>query len=144
MVKIQLDTAAMDKLFPEGTQARVDLQTSVIASLAGRYLKPGAELEKSLKEHQQKAVNQACAEFGLKRATWGNGFDLTAMASERIKEQAMDTVNTQIRNIVNTQLKETLEGIDARIQQRINYEINEIVKAKVAARFKEISEKIVG
>lgn len=36
-MKIQLDTKAMESLFPEGSQARVDLQTAVIANFTKKF-----------------------------------------------------------------------------------------------------------
>lgn len=56
-MKIQLDTNAMNALFPEGSEARVELQAAVIANFATRIR--DNQIERIVRECTGQ-VDQAC------------------------------------------------------------------------------------
>ena len=57
IMKIQLDTNAMNALFPEGSEARVELQAAVIANFATRIR--DNQIERIVRECTGQ-VDQAC------------------------------------------------------------------------------------
>jgi len=139
MIELKLDTQAMDKLFPEGTTARVNLQSSIIASLAGRFLKPGAELQKVLNEHKKTILNESLADYGMKSSTWGGGYELTGMAKSRLKDECSVVVRDMISAQIKEAITEQIGSIDSIVERRVTYEIDQMVKDRVTKRLKEIT-----
>lgn len=143
MIEFKLDTQSMDKLFPEGSAARVNLQSSIIASLAKRFIKPSDELQKILEEFKNKAVKEAALNFGI---TTGDGYynqyDLSQTAKARLKEEAALAISTQISKTVNCAVEEYMSKIDNIIERRITDQVNDLVRTKVAAKLKEISSNL--
>ncbi len=142
MIEFKLDTQSMDKLFPEGSTARVNLQSSIVASLAKRFIKPSDDLQRILNDFKNQAVKEAAADFGLKPKTWGGGYELTEIAKSTLKDDAVLAVRTEVSRLVKDAVKEYMSDIDAHIERRVTAEVDTIIRTRVAARLKELTAQI--
>ena len=84
-VKLQLNAEALAALFPEGSQARLELQNAVVAEFVRKQLKEKvfgsdvfttidrvrAELKDELKRGREQVMTSALADAGLKKDSWG-------------------------------------------------------------------------
>lgn len=107
---IQLDVAALDKLFPEGAEARVHLQHAIIAEAAKRYMKgvPKQQLESSLRRISQETWVEISKELGLILEPGGyyNTFPGRFVAlSQEMKTTLEKLIDGQLDGVVQDRVK---------------------------------------
>lgn len=163
-ILLRLDTNAVDALFPEGTQARVELQQAVIAEIIRRQIKPEALGESvtsqiaaaradalnAIKRARDDAAGRAFEEQGVAKSTWG-GVELKPGAKAVINEAARQAVRDEITNVIAEQIgiqAERLRGTvthdaQAAVNRMIDREIQAAVKARVAAVVEQMGKGVL-
>lgn len=137
-IQIRLDAGALNALFPEGSQARVDLQACVIAEftkkLFRQYMpdeavktieaeakKLGEELTRGISLARQDITRRAEEECGLARystrsGSWGSKqttVDLTPETVKQIKQQAESAFGTQVDKHATDVINERIAKLTA-------------------------------
>lgn len=112
MIELKLDTAAVEKLFPEGTELRVNLQQAVVNNIANRALnrKISHDIDNAIRKHVQE-------ECGM--------FDLTTLVAKDLEKyieksgwkefKVNDNANTNVRNAVEKKVHEVSDEVFNRL-----------------------------
>lgn len=163
-IRLHLDTNAVDALFPEGTQARVELQQAVIAEIIRRKIKPGAlgesvaaQIERARSDALD-AIERAKAEMadkvlrdqGVTKDHWGC-IELKNEAKATIDEAARQAIRDEIEKAIREQVKSQVEKLkfeitvrtEGAISRMIDSEIRNAVKARIAAVMEQIGKGAV-
>lgn len=152
-LKLQLNAAALEALFPPGSDARIELQNAVVAEFTRKHIKEsalGSNVQDQIERARADALNavkiakievatRAIADIGVIKE-WGR-VKLTGEAEAAIKEGARVAVRDEISKIVQEQIQlvaEKLRGtvshdVQAAINRMVDREISDKVKARVAA-----------
>ncbi len=160
-LQLSLDTPSLVALFPEGTQARVDLQSAAINEFVSRHLKASIsrstvqeELEAALDQikidisaAEDKIVKAALGDIGIRKDYYG-GVLLNDHVKAVIKEQTEQYVKDFVTETIKEQVTlatSNLQGVIANncsvvVKGLVDAEISAAVKAKVA----EVSKALLG
>lgn len=122
-MKLQLDTNAMLHLFPEGSEARLDLQSAVIANLTKRIF--NAELEKQILPVVENTIRDCledielpdfeeltrkiCYEYVTKKSYGSKLSFLGEMTALKMADLAEDTYRDQLLSKASTVFNEMIE-----------------------------------
>ena len=143
MTTIILNPEAVNALFPEGSEARVELQRSVLSQLAKQYIKQPdltAEIFKQIDNARKGVVDEALKTLGIVK---NNGY----LTVYRLEEQAASLIRTEARTSV---INEVFAGVKLFIEkssmnERINHVVEERVNIQVkAAVAKAITDSLSG
>ncbi len=128
-MKIQLDTKAMDALFPEGSEARVKLSNAVMQNMADK-------LVKDFKETQLAVVAKEIANSNGLTSGWGSYTKLTDSAKKAIREESRYFWREKIKEEVLISLNETRDQciIEMRDQVEKVQSSGKNALAKITAR----------
>lgn len=94
-IRLQLDTKAVESLFPEGSEARVDLQQAIVQNMANRLLNESStEMIRKIVKEEELSLHQTLEEQVEK-----------AIANKR--EEYIESITTQqlerkIDSVLNT------------------------------------------
>lgn len=131
---LSLDAAAMDRLFPEGSEARVVLRGAVIDQVVKRHAtKDYSDWRKQIEAQTDKAVREAMAQAGMlvegRRITIGQGMRaaLQAQADEALKCAVAEGLDLSA-----ARLGKLREDLLASLQQRLEHEIGQALEVRVA------------
>lgn len=162
MIELKLDTAAVEKLFPEGTELRVNLQQSVVNNIAKRILDRdiSVRLETLIRTH----VTHECGmmdlnslvknaldthlektgwhDFRLKDSTTGQIRELVKKKVEQLADSEMqkiinDTLSRSTNTMKNTldrHIDNALQDVEKHISARLNQKFAAVVDAAIAAK----------
>lgn len=162
MIQLKLDQAALNSLFPEGSEARLNLQNACIAQFTKNIFErhmPEAAIEQMKKETaafaerlataiagaRQDIINQAAADSGLVTLKSGGHFSKpVAVLSEetiaQIKGQVVSHMNEEVRAVTTAAIEERVKAyvehpgrFDAHIERVVRDRLGESIVAKVAA-----------
>ena len=157
-MKIQLDTGAMNALFPEGSEARVQLQNAVIANFARN------NLDKYISQEMKKTVEQvARAEMAKKRPDilnyaakealdeyfknhWGN---LSLIGSgraklrEEAKKAAIEALKDAAHDAVWQELTTGIEKVVSEAKKHIPEYLDEIKRVDFQKRVRAAAQKML-
>jgi hypothetical protein len=144
-IVIKLDTPAMNVLFPEGSTARVELQSAVLAEIVSKNLKPawvGEAVTSQIKAAQTAAVAEVMREMGFSSHGYQKS-NLVLPDSLRLKfkEEAREAVASAVAPLIREAVIERSADIAAgsrfditrMVESKLDAEINAQVKAKVLA-----------
>ena len=143
MTTIILNPEAVNALFPEGSEARVELQRSVLSQLAKQYIKQPdltAEIFKQIDNARKGVVDEALKTLGIVK---NNGY----LTVYRLEEQAASLIRTEARTSV---INEVFAGVklfmeESSMNERINRVVEERVNIQVkAAVAKAITDSLSG
>lgn len=163
-ILLRLDPRALAALFPEGTQARADLQQAVIAEFVRKNLRPDAlggdvrdQIERA-RADALSAVNGAkyevaskvIQELGAVRGAWGK-LEIKGDMKDAVAEAARQAVRDEISKAVALHVEAATEKLrstvahdaQAAINRLIDSEIRAAVKARVAAVVEKISTGVL-
>lgn len=110
MIQLKLDTQALNNLFPEGTQARMDLQAAVIKNVVDSVIgkRVTEEIENMVIKHVnlmmpanheiEKIVHKEFADYIQKRYAYSDIFDINSGGIRQIKE----LITTNVKNSAPT------------------------------------------
>ncbi len=132
MLELKIDTQALNALFPEGSEARLNLQQAVIQNFADRLIKgQGAEavvkyLQTNLAPQVKFQIEKTMEEY-MTKANWSRGATINAdfakMVSQEFRKQ-VDAIVSESRQaavaMVNEKLTEALVNLPARIDEQVN------------------------
>lgn len=141
-VEIKLNAAAMDRLFPEGTEARVNLQQTIIQNFATRFikLKTNAELAAWIQPQIRSVTQEVVAEYFNLRHYEKPA--VTDVLRESIKTAFREEVQKNIRDVVGEMKDYVTESVDAakcRITESMDLTITTSLDMAVV---KEVRKKV--
>ena len=134
-VIIRLDVNALNALFPEGSESRVELQNSVVAEFARKHLKPSTLKVTSLLETAKtQLVNETLRELGAKISY--HSVVLPLSVQKQIKEDTEKAVQTHISKAVATAMSDTatqelVEHLQASIEAKLDKELTAMIQRRV-------------
>ena len=139
-IVIKLDTPAMNALFPEGSTARVELQSAVLAEIIKKSLKPawvGDQVTNQIKAAQTAAVNQVLREMNILvgYSTLSISDALRLKFKEEAREAVAKEVAPLVREAVIERSADLAAGAKFDIGQRVNSAIDAEINAAVKAKF---------
>lgn len=159
MVELKLDTAAVNALFPEGTQARVNLQQAVINNITSSILDKRAnkdvqeQIRIAAEEHGMKSSLPVLVQTELRKYLTERGWNNTSVRLQNTRAQEVRSlVEAEVRGITHTLFEDIIKQCadDAKqrfkdgIERKIAYALANS-EAHFAARlndgFKEILDK---
>lgn len=132
-MRIQLDTQAMEALFPEGSEARVELQQAVLQNIIDRnFLKMPVEHVAKACAEAAKAIQlpdvRQLAEVEMQKLTTRTGWNGPAKATPafaaHIKSAADREVQTTIENAVTNATSQIDKVIREKVEQHLGYFMN--------------------
>ena len=131
--QIKLDTNAMNALFPEGSEARVKLQTAVIANFTEKLFDKKLEsIFKAKINDLQSNMNRAVtAKTG---AGWGDKLSLMPEAKELIESYTEQMVSKKIREFDASEIASHIHAF--------NPGTRAVVEQAIAQAKTKLSEKI--
>lgn len=123
-MKIQLDTKALEALFPEGSEARVELQNAVIANFAKKMQE--RHLEGTTRQQIQEAVRDAGVSMDsysivrnmLNKTITNNGWDA---ANAQLKDTS--SLAHAVRNYARQQDLKLMQGMEAWANEMVSKEL---------------------
>lgn len=134
---IVLNKEAMNALFPEGSEARLQLATSAIKAFAESSIKPAMISDKILAiiDEQRKAVtHEVLKELGV-TASWG-GTSFRQDFLDKLKNEAANSVSAaitaSIKPMVERAQAQLQEQIERTLQSRMQSDVNKMVSAAVS------------
>lgn len=158
-ILLRLDASALNALFPEGTQARAELQQSVVAEFIRKNIKPNAMGEdtreqierargdalRAIKTAKDEMSNKVLADQGVTKDHWGR-VELKNEAKQIINEAARQAVRDEIGKAITEQIEaqaQTLRGkITSDAQAAVNRLVDSEIRAAVKARVASVVEKL--
>lgn len=156
MTTIILNTEAVQALFPEGSEARVKLQDTVLRKIAEQHLKNAGigdlapqlrtELNRALEELQRarsRAINEALNGQGF-RTDWGVQLNVETKAAitSAVKEAVGAQISAAIRERVDAQLEKISGTIAHDVQAAVNRATEAEVTRVVRERIQSVVEKL--
>lgn len=144
-MEIKLDTQAMNALFPEGSTARVDLQSAVIANLVSqlniKYVKVlSAEITEAVKAEARKAVGQCGAS-----TAWVMGSSKVVL-SEAVTKSIQEAARTAITNQVHEQTQKAVEQFNTEggAAERVNSIVDRLVETRLRTFIRNEVKSVLG
>jgi len=155
-IQLRLDAQALAALFPEGSEARVELQRAVITEFAKQHIKPSMvthNVESLVNAAKSAAVADALRDLGMGTGYPGSKFELSHQFKRRILEQAADAVNSLVRDMVavsitehahsvNVHVDAQMKGLKAAIEHKIASVTDEFINKSVKERFEAALRKV--
>ncbi|QGZ16369.1 hypothetical protein Hena1_02190 [Erwinia phage Hena1] len=160
MVELKLDTAAVNALFPEGTQARVNLQQAVINNITSNILDKRInqdvlrQIEETAKEYTLDQSLTARVQKELDAYLTKRGWNSPAGLTSVRKSEVQSIVNAEVKGLCYAMFEELVKECTENAKKefgdgmtrKIRYAL-ENAQAHFAARlndgFKEILDKAI-
>lgn len=154
MIILKLDTAAVASLFPEGSEARIDLQKAVIANIVDRIsqtqaLKVSGEFGETIRQAASQSARETIKEYLERPDSWYQRPDLSdaqlaGSVKTRIKALIGNEIEGHLREMVGQNATETtrrlIETIGGKIEQEVERKASSLLDAHiqnaVSARFR--------
>lgn len=141
-IQLRLDTTALAALFPEGSEARLDLQRAVVNQFITQYIKPTMirdDVMRMVTAARSEAVAQVTKELGGQNL-WNTG--LSDTFKQRIKDEvtmmaSAFTVKT-INEAVEHSVQSRMVGIDRTVDIAVNKLSDVMIRERLAERLKGI------
>lgn len=116
-VQIKLDAAAVASLFPEGSEARLELQQAVINETVRKIVDRELAKTRQLVEAQcRRVAEEALASAGITSKLW-NGVKLSDETEKRLKAQALEAANNAMSVALARAMEPLVSDLDARIKK---------------------------
>jgi valyl-tRNA synthetase len=135
-IQLKLDASAMLALFPEGSEARLELQQTVINEVVRKVIdRELSATRKHIGEQCKLIVEQALHVEGLASKLW-NGVKLSEETEKRLQSQARDAATTAVSKAMYEAMAPLIADMDARIKRYADGELQARlnVMAKAALR----------
>lgn len=166
MIQLKLDTQALNNLFPEGTQARLDLQAAVIKNVVDSVIgkRVTEEVEHMVIRHVdammpanheiEKIVQKEFADYIQKRYAYSNVFESNSGGIRQIKEviengvksqcaNLLDSIKTEAINSATENLKADEEAFIARVTTNLEVTVRKEIVKRVNAEFPQIIDEAI-
>jgi hypothetical protein len=148
-VILRLNTSALNALFPEGTEARVQLQSAVLAEAAGKFVKGQLteQVTGALKAHVDEATKKIDAEGIMEslfeRKGWQKvlevreGGGLAVAIKAKVEQVFKDHVETRMVELIEERLTKWQDGMEPSIQKMVDYKVQTITRDTLNAKVNE-------
>lgn len=140
-IKLQLNADAIAALFPEGSQARVELQNAVIAEFCRKNIKNSlvisSSIEKKIEAARSQVIEDAVFKLGMDKGSYGTITVGTAV-KEKIHVAVRDAMMTDVNNMIGAMV-ETLRGT---IEHNAKVAVNRMTDKMIADILKERVQKV--
>ena len=166
MIQLKLDTQALNNLFPEGTQARMDLQAAVIKNVVDSVIgkRVTEEIENMVIKHVnlmmpanheiEKIVHKEFADYIQKRYAYSNVFEINSggirqikeLISEHVKKQCadlLDSIKLEAINDATKNLKADEEAFMARVTKNLEVTVRQEIVKRVNNEFPQIIDEAI-
>lgn len=166
MIQLKLDTQALNNLFPEGTQARMDLQAAVIKNVVDSVIgkRVTEEIENMVIKHVnlmmpanheiEKIVHKEFADYIQKRYAYSDVFDINSGGIRQIKElitknvkqqcaDLLDSIKLEAINSATTNLKADEEAFMARVTKNLEATVRQEIVKRVNSEFPQIIDEAI-
>lgn len=166
MIQLKLDTQALNNLFPEGTQARMDLQAAVIKNVVDSVIgkRVTEEIENMVIKHVnlmmpanheiEKIVHKEFADYIQKRYAYSDVFDINSCGIRQIKEliktnvekqcaDLLDSIKLEAINSATTNLKADEEAFIARVTKNLEVTVRQEIVKRVNNEFPQIIDEAI-
>lgn len=128
-IELKLDTNAVLSLFPEGSEARLDLQRAVVANVVKLVVDRDIKaVTKTVEYEVRKISTQALKDTGLLAKNW-SGIELSLETQQRIKQAAEDAARGAVAVAVHRAVEPYMTGIDQRLKTTLEEGLNLRLKA---------------
>lgn len=138
-----LDHSALNALFPEGSEARLNLRNHVIQCFINARLKDSnvtADVRKLVNDARKEAIDKCLVEFGVTRNNWGKA-EVAGWAKDNIALAARSAVESELHKAVREEAQgayQRVEGMLARlVEDAVNRQINKLVKEQLATKLSD-------
>jgi hypothetical protein len=145
-MQLRLDSQALAALFPEGTQARVDLQSAVIAEFCRKHIKTaalGPEVQTQIEVAMKDANTHFLSAAGILHGRFSNVV-LSDEVKRKISEAASEAVQDGIRKAITSEVESMRVNVEARVQRAVDNMVASTVDKQVYKRVKEVADGILG
>lgn len=135
-IHLKLDTAAVAALFPEGSEARLELQQGVINQIVNRLVDRELSSTRNFVADQCKSVvAKALEKEGLTSKLW-SGVDLSVSYKEKLQKATKEAADIAFNGFMEEALAPLIADMNKRIKERMEGELNAklTVLAKEALR----------
>lgn len=127
-MSIKLDAAALAALFPEGTEARVELQRAVLAEFCRQHIKASwikENIEDELRQLRTRIRAEVLETIQVKNS-WG---EFTKLFRDELRTE----IQGQVKNLRNAKIKEEVEAhfTDEAIARRVEVIVDRLIKDRV-------------
>lgn len=104
-MRLHISREALDALFPENSEARVELTRSVavalVEKLAVKEVKHlDGQLQKQVEQAAKKVFDASLKEMGITQGSWGS-YNLSVGAERKIKQTAQEEYDRTVREALN-------------------------------------------
>jgi hypothetical protein len=145
-ILLRINAQALEALFPEGSQARVDIQASVIDEFTRKYIKPSsmpesvvAKLSETRMDFERRIdneVKEALKKEGLYDLILSRTRIPPSVAS-KIHEQALQAVTDLITSSVRAQLEQAVVAATEKLASEIESRMAKTLAIEVERRVSE-------
>lgn len=165
-MQIKLDTNALMNLFPEGTQARVELQAAVIKNVVDSVIgkRVSEEIELMVVRHVnasmpsnadiEKLVQKQFADYIQKRYAYSDVFESNSGGIRKIKELIENGVKLQcgdlVENIQREAIKQAADNVKddeeafiARVTKNLEMQVRQEIVKRVNAEFPQLIDEAI-
>lgn len=160
-MQLKMDMAALAALFPEGSEARVELQNAVVAEFVRKNIKPGAmgadfqkvlvgearNLADQIRRGIADAKHSVFKEVGvaIPRDEW-SGVTLTDQQKTAIRNAAHTAISDEAKATFQKYIDERVEKLGPQIEREVDRRVGEAIEKEVtrriAARLAELSSSV--
>lgn len=153
MTTIILNPEAVNALFPEGTEARLELQRTVLRKLSEQYLKNigiqdlGPQIRSDiaiardeLSRARRVAVDEALKNEGF-RTGWG--MELNTEAKQAIANAVREQITATVNKAIADQIEARLDKIGGVIRHDVDAAVNRTTEAEVTRVVKERIQAVI-
>jgi 23S rRNA U2552 (ribose-2'-O)-methylase RlmE/FtsJ len=144
-IQLRLDGPALAALFPEGTEARIELQKAVVAEFVRKHMTAAVpeDVKKLVVEQRAKAVQDVLREFG---GISTFGVQLTPIFKDAVRNEVRKAVHEFVTQQLQASLAETTKDLlsetDTYVRKHVEIKTDEAIDKAVRARFDSALKKI--
>jgi len=151
-MQLKLDTQALTALFPPGTEARVELQSAVIAEFTRKSLRPellGKDISDRLDAARTEALDAIKSgvasakhaifkEIGvaIPKSSWDN-VELTDQQKNAIRQQARAAVAGEVTAAIDARLTFHMKSIQTVLDANLTAMLEKLTESEITRRFNE-------
>lgn len=148
MVELKLDTAAVEKLFPEGTELRVNLQQAVVNNIAKRALERQVshDIDNAIRRH----VQQECGMYDLsglvrtelEKNIQNNGWNKPDTVKDHAADKIRGQVTRHVENLATTEFNKLIDDILDKATERMKASIDRKIAQALLDVDKHVSARL--
>lgn len=148
MIGLKLDTAAVEKLFPEGTELRVDLQQAVVNNIAKRALERQVShsIDNAIRQH----VQHECGMYDLsdmvktelEKNIQNNGWNQPDTVKDYAANKIRAAVTRHVENLATTEFNKLIDDVLDKATERVKASIDRKIAAALLDIDKHVADRL--